>query len=129
MLRPIFRARAQGAQVMPVVDPVVVTILPDDGQRVGSYGNHIAEARRRCISQLEIEHVRIRFRLHILVPAAAGGAGTSGAQQFKRIDTRMLVIPCDREFSGLFVGSNAGWFFVHINSGKESTTPVVEIPK
>src|SRR6266508_6020403 len=45
--------------------------------------------------------------------AAAGGTGTSRAQQLKRIDARVIVIPCDREFFGLFIGSNARWFFVH----------------
>ena len=34
ILRAIFRAWTQRAQVMPVEDSVIVPILPDDGQRV-----------------------------------------------------------------------------------------------
>ena len=112
---------------MPVVNSVIVPILPNDGKGVGAYGNHIADARRRRISQPDIEHFRIGFRPHILVPPAAGGARTGRAQQFKWIDARMIVVPCDGEFPGLLVGSNARWFFVHVSSKMDSKSPDFEI--
>jgi hypothetical protein len=115
ILRPVFRAGAQRPQIMPVVNPVIVSILPDDCEGVGSYCNDIGDPRGGCIAQLDVEHLCIRFRPHIFMSAAAGGAWTGRAQQLKWIDTRVIIIPCDREFSGLFIGSNAGWFFVHIS--------------
>lgn len=114
MLRPIFRAWTQRAQVMPIVNAVIVSILPDDREGIGPHRDNIGDARGGRISQLDIEHLCIGFRPHIFMSAAAGGAGTGGSQQLKRVDARVIVIPCDRKFSGLFIGSNAGWFFVHM---------------
>ena len=90
-----------------------MSILPDDGEGIGSHRDNIGDARGGYISQLDIEHIRVWFGPHVLMSAAAGGAGTSGAQQFKRIDARVIVIPCDRKFSGLLIGSNTSWFFIH----------------
>ena len=100
---------------MPVVNPVIVSILPDDGEGVGSHRDDIGDPCGGCIAQLDFEHICIGFRSHVLMSAAAGGAWASRAQQLKWIDTRVIIIPSDREFSSLFIGSNAGWFFVHIS--------------
>jgi hypothetical protein len=99
---------------MPVVNSVIVPILPDDGERIRAYSNHIADSCGGCIPELDIEYFRIRFGLHVFMPAAAGGAGTRRPQQFKWIDARVIVVPSDLEFSCFFIGSNAGWFFIHI---------------
>jgi hypothetical protein len=48
------------------------------------------------------------------VTATARGTRAGGPQQLKGIDARVVVIPGDREFFGLFIGSNASWFFVHL---------------
>ena len=98
---------------MPVVDPVIVSILPNDGESIRAHRDHISDPRGGCLSELDIEHSSIRFGSHVLVSAAAGGTGTGRPQQLKWIDARMIVVPCDRKFSGLFIGSDAGWFFVH----------------
>ena len=98
---------------MPVIDAVIVTILPDNGEGIGSHGNDIVDARGGCIPQLDVEYLRIRFGAHVLVPATAGGAGTSRPQQLKRIDARVIVVPGDRKFFGFLIDSNVGWFFVH----------------
>src|SRR5688500_5149928 len=98
---------------MPVVDAVIMPVFSDNGERVGAYGNDIVEARRWCIPQLDVEHLRTRLGLHILVPAAAGGAGAGCPQQLERIDACVIIVPRDCEFSGLLIGSNASWFFVH----------------
>ena len=42
---PILGARTQGAQVMPVIDAVIVAVLPDNGQRIGADGFEVVEAR------------------------------------------------------------------------------------
>jgi len=80
ILRPVLLTRTQCAQIVPVVDAVIVTVLPDDGQRVGADRDNVAEARGGRVSQFPIEHIRVRLGAHVLVPAAAGGAGTGGAQ-------------------------------------------------
>jgi len=108
---------------VPVVNAVIVPILPDDGQRVGAYSNYVADARGRCIPQLDFEYFRIGFGPHVLMPAAAGSTWTRRAQQLKWIDARMIVAPRDREFPGLFIGGNASWFFVHVNSEMDSKSP------
>ena len=99
---------------MPVEDSVVMPIFPDDGQRIRPHRDDVADPCGCCISKLDIEHIRVRFRLHILMSAAAGGTGTGRPQQFKRIDARVIVAPCDCEFPGLFICGNASRFFVHI---------------
>lgn len=99
---------------MPVIDPIIVTILPDNGQGIGSHSDNVADPCGERISKLDIEHIRVRFRLHVLMSAAAGGTWTGRAQQLKRIDARVIVAPCDCEFSGLFICGNASRFFVHI---------------
>ena len=101
---------------MPVVNAVIVPVLPDDGEGIRPNGYYITDARGRRIPQLDIEHFRIGFGFHILMPAAAGGAGTGCAQQLKGIDARMIVVPRDGEFSCLFVCSNTSWFFVHYST-------------
>ena len=98
---------------MPVVNAVIVSILPDDSESIGSYSDNVGDPRGGCIAELEVEHFRIGFGSHVLMSAAAGGAGTGRPQQLKRIDARVIVVPGDCKFSGLFIGSNAGWFFVH----------------
>ena len=98
---------------MPVVNAVIVPILPDDGQGIGPYRNDIADPCGGCIPQFDLEHLRIGLSLHVLMSPAAGGARAGRPQQLKRIDARMAIIPRDREFTGLFIGSNTGRFFVH----------------
>jgi len=101
---------------MPVEDAVIVTILPDDGQRVGADCHNVRDARGLCVAEFRVEHIRIGFGFHVLMSAAAGGAWAGRAQQLERIDARVIVAPCDGEFSGLFIGCDAGWFFVHGSS-------------
>ena len=55
-----------------------MTILPDDGQRIGADCDHVGQAGGRVIFHLAGEHCLVRLRLHILVPAAAGGTRTGG---------------------------------------------------
>ena len=98
---------------MPVINAVIMPILPDNGEGVRADGYHVADARGRRISQLDIERLCVRFGFHVLMSAATRSAWTGSAQQLKGIDARMIVAPRDREFSGLLIGSNAGWFFVH----------------
>jgi hypothetical protein len=112
---------------MPVVNPIIVSVLPDDRKCIRSHGNYITDPCGQGVTQLDIEHFRVRFGPHVLMSASAGGAGTSRTQQLKWIDARVIVVPCDREFSGLLIGSDAGRFFVHksLSLKVESTTPVV----
>ena len=100
---------------MPVVDAVIVTVLPDDGHRVGADRDHVDDTRGGSVAQLFGVDVRIRFGLHILGPAAAGGAATGGAQLFERVHADMPVVPGDGEFPLAFVGGDAGGFFVHVS--------------
>jgi hypothetical protein len=46
------------------------------------------------------------------VPAPAGCTRTSRAQQSKWIDARVIIIPCDCQFSCFFVCCDASGFFV-----------------
>src|SRR6266498_1309500 len=101
---------------MPVVDSIIVTVFPDDGHGIGTHGDHIGDPRGGRIAKMNIEHIRIWLRLHILMSAAAGCTWTGSAQQLKRINAGVTIAPRDGEFFCLFVGSNAGWFFVHFNS-------------
>lgn len=100
---------------MPVVNPVIVPIFPDDREGIGSHCDHVVDARGGCIAQVQIEHLGVGFRSHVFVSATAGGTRAGCAQQFKRIDAGMIVAPGDREFSGFFIGSNPCWFFVHLS--------------
>ena len=54
---------------MPVVDSVVVPIFPNDGQRIGTHCNDVTKPCGWCISQFDVEYIRVRLRLHVLVPA------------------------------------------------------------
>src|SRR5258706_6944535 len=101
---------------MPVEDAIIMTILPDDGQRVGTHCDYIRDARGWRVTELGVEHVCIRLGLHVLMSATAGGARACRAQQLKWINARMIVAPCDCEFFGLFIGGNTSWFFVHYDS-------------
>src|SRR6266487_4898214 len=101
---------------MPVIDSIIMSIFPDDGEGIGSHGNNVADPSGWRISQLDSEYICIGFRLHVLMSAAARGARTCRAQQLKWIDARMIIAPCDCEFFGLFIGSNACWFFVHFQT-------------
>src|SRR5258706_8386047 len=98
---------------MPVEDAIIMTILPDDGQCIRTDCHHIRNAGGRRVAKLDVEHVRIGFGFHILMSTTAGGTWAGGTQQLKWINARMIVVPCDCEFFGLFIGSNTGWFFVH----------------
>src|SRR5215213_5216969 len=98
---------------MPVIDPIVVSILPDDGHSIRPHRNHVVDTRGGRVSHLEIEYFRIGFRAHLLVPAAAGGTWAGSAQQLKWVNAGVIIVPCNGKFPGLFVGGNAGWFFVH----------------
>src|SRR5260221_13635232 len=98
---------------MPVEDAIIMTILPNYGQRVGTDCDHIRNACGRRVAKLGVEHVRIGLGFHILMSTATGGARACRAQQLKWINTRMIVTPCDCEFFGLFIGGNTGWLFVH----------------
>src|SRR5215216_2432847 len=98
---------------MPVVNPVIVPVFPNDGQGIRSDCYHIADPRGGSIAELDSKHFRIGFRVHVLMSAAAGGTGAGGAQQLEGIDARVIVIPGNRKFSGFLIGSDTGWFFVH----------------
>jgi len=98
---------------MPVVDPVIVTIFPDDGQRVGTHRNHIGQARGGRVFHLLCEYICVRLGVHVLVATAARGARTGRAQQPKGIDTHMFVVPAERQFSFAFVGGHTCSFFRH----------------
>src|SRR3989304_7446485 len=107
ILRAIFLTRTQRAQIMPVVDSIIMSILPDDGEGIRSHCNDIANSRGRWVTQLDMEHIRIGFGPHVLMSAAAGGARAGRAQQLERVDARVTVAPCDSEFPGLFICGNA----------------------
>src|SRR5215207_669000 len=98
---------------MPVIDPIVVSILPDDGHGIRSHGNDVVDACGGCVSHPEIEDFRIGFGAHLFMSTATGGTRAGCAQQLKWVDTCVIVIPCNGKFPGLFVGGNAGWLFVH----------------
>src|SRR5678815_1131539 len=98
---------------MPVEDAIIVTILPDDGQRIGTDSDYIRDARGLCVAEVRVENIRVGFGFHVLMSAAAGGTRAGGAQQLERIHTRVVIAPCNGEFFGLFVSGNAGWSFIH----------------
>ena len=98
---------------MPVIDAIIVAVLPDDGQGVGADGFEVVEARGRRIGELLFKNIRVGFGVHVLMSAAAGGTRTAGAQQTEGIDTGMPIVPADGELAGLFVGGDVGGFFGH----------------
>ena len=65
---------------MPVVDAIIVAILPDDRQRVGADSHHVGQARRRGLFHDLCEHFRVWFGFHVFMPAAAGRARAGRAQ-------------------------------------------------
>jgi hypothetical protein len=103
---PALWARAQRPQVMPVINPVVVAILPDDRNsiRAGWFDSYQMCGRR--IFQLHRKNPSIRFGFHILMTASTLGAWTGRPQQGKGIDTDMAITPGDGHIHGLAVGSN-----------------------
>ena len=98
---------------MPVIDAVIVAVLPDYSQRVGADGFEVVDARGWRISKLLLKYLRLRLGAHVLMSAAARGARTAGAQQPERIYTGVSIVPVDGELAGLFVGGDVGGFFVH----------------
>ena len=98
---------------MPVINAIIVAVLPDDGEGVGADGFEVVEARGRRISKLLLEYLRVWLGVHVLMSAAAGGTRTARAQQTKWIDTGVSIIPVDGELAGLFIGGDVGGFFVH----------------
>ena len=57
---------------MPVEDAVVMPILPDDGERVGSHRDDIRNSCGGRVFEFDVEYICVRFGFHILVPAPAG---------------------------------------------------------
>jgi len=96
---PILFAGTQRPQIMPVIDSIIVTILPHDGQRVGTHSNDIRYPRGLGVAKFFVEHVRIGLGFHVLMSAAAGGTRASCTQQLKRINAGVSIVPCDRKFS------------------------------
>ena len=99
---------------MPIVDAVVVAVLPDDCQRIRADGFNVGDARGRRIGEILFEYIGAGLGAHVLMAAAARGAGTPGAQQAERIDADVPVVPVHDEFAGLFVYGDVGRFFIHV---------------
>ena len=59
---------------MPVVNTVIVTIFPDNGDAVGSGSEDVFQARGGGIGEGGIKDFGIGFGSHTVVPAAAGCA-------------------------------------------------------
>ena len=74
-----FSTWTQRPQIVPVVNSVIVTVFPDNAQRVGADCDHICQTGGEGIFHLPAEYFCIRFRFHVLMSAAAGGAWTGGA--------------------------------------------------
>ena len=93
---------------MPVVDAVIVAILPDDGDGVRPGGFDSGYAGLRGIFELHRKNGGIRFGFHVLMPAPALGAWTGSPQQGKGVHAGVAVVPGDGHFQGRAVGSDIG---------------------
>ncbi len=58
---PTGRAGTQSPQVMPVVDAIIMAIIPDNGDAIGAGWFDGDEPGGRRIIQHDIEDIRIRF--------------------------------------------------------------------
>ncbi len=98
---------------MPIVDAVIMAVLPYDGESIRADGFDVGDARGRRIGEVLLEYVGAGLGVHVLMTAAARCAGTPGAQQAERIDADMPIIPIDGELASLFVYGDVSGFFIH----------------
>jgi len=101
---------------MPIVDTIIVTILPDYGQRVRADSLDVVDPCGRCIFELLLKYLGVRLGAHILMTTTTGGTWACRSEQSKRVDTNVTILPVDCKFPGLFVCGDVGWFFVHAHS-------------
>jgi hypothetical protein len=113
VLCPVFGARAEGPQIVPVVDAVVVAIFPDDGQRVGTDSFYVSNASGWRVGQVLLEDLRARLGMHIFMAAPARCTGATCAQKAERVDADVAVIPGERKLAGFLVDRYVCRFLIH----------------
>jgi hypothetical protein len=77
-----FRARAQLAQIVPVVNTEMMAVFPINHNRVRTDRFYAANPRPRRFRQVGGENIFIRLGVHVLVTAPAGGTRAGGAHQY-----------------------------------------------
>ena len=98
---------------MPVIDPVIVAIIPDDSDTVGTGCFNVDQPRSGGIFQLDGENFRVGFGGHFFVAAPALGAGTGRPQQGKRVQADVTIAPGNSHLGAGTVGGDVGRMFVH----------------
>ena len=66
---------------MPVIDSIIVSVLPEDGNAIGTGRNDIFELRFFGVSDRGVEKLRFRVFAHVVVAATAFCTGTGCTQQ------------------------------------------------
>src|SRR3990170_4386723 len=93
----MFSAWAELPQVLPVIDPVAVPILPERLNGVVAYPFQAHEFGRLGALQGDLQQVRGTRFPHIGVPAFALGARAGRAQTGQRVLAMMAIIPVKDE--------------------------------
>jgi hypothetical protein len=88
-----------------------MTILPDNGQRIGTGGFDGGYPRLWGLLKSDAEHPGVWFRFHVFMPTPALRTRTGRTQQRKWINTSMTIVPGDGHFKSWAISCDirGGW--------------------